>query len=47
MVRQRQLAAPAGQPLTTDFDVRGLAPGMYQLHLTVGSATMVRRVVVQ
>ena len=47
VVRQRQLAAPAGQPLTTDFDVRGLAPGMYQLHLTVGSAAIVRRVVVQ
>ena len=47
VVRQRQLAAPAGQPLTADFDVRGLAPGVYQLHLAVGGTAVVRRVVVQ
>ena len=47
VVRQRQLATPAGQPLTADFDVRGLAPGVYQLHLAVGSTAVVRRVVVQ
>ena len=47
VVRQRQLAAPVGQPLTADFDVRGLAPGVYQLHLAVGGTAMVRRVVVQ
>lgn len=47
VVRQRQLAARAGQPLTTDFDVRGLAPGVYQLHVAVGGTAVVRRVVVQ
>ncbi|MET4076597.1 carboxylesterase family protein [Hymenobacter sp. UYCo722] len=47
VVRQRQLAVPAGQPLMTDFDVRGLAPGVYQLHLAVGGTAVVRRVVVQ
>ena len=47
VVRQRQLAAPINQPLTADFDVRGLAPGVYQLHLTVGGTAVVRRVVVQ
>lgn len=48
VVRQRQLAAPAGQPLLiADFDVRGLAPGVYQLHLAVGGTSVVRRVVVQ
>ena len=47
VMRQRQLAAPAGQPLTVDFDVRGLAPGVYHLHLTMGGTAMVRRVVVQ
>ncbi|MCI1190149.1 carboxylesterase family protein [Hymenobacter sp. DH14] len=47
VVRQRQLATPAGQPLTADFDVRGLAPGVYQLHLAVGGTAVVRRVVVQ
>ncbi|WP_460503944.1 T9SS type A sorting domain-containing protein, partial [Hymenobacter agri] len=47
VVQQRQLAAPANQPLTTDFDVRGLAPGVYQLQLTVGGTAVVRRLVVQ
>ncbi|GAA4031691.1 hypothetical protein GCM10022409_14910 [Hymenobacter glaciei] len=47
VVSQRQLAAPASQPLTADFDVRGLAPGVYQLHLAVGGTAVVRRVVVQ
>ena len=47
VVRQRPLAAPAGQPLAADFDVRGLAPGVYQLHLAVGGTAVVRRVVVQ
>ena len=47
VVRQRQLVASAGQPLTADFDVRGLVPGVYQLHLAVGSTAVVRRVVVQ
>ena len=47
VVRQRQLTAPAGQPLTADFDVRGLAPGVYQLRLALGSTAVARRVVVQ
>ena len=47
VVRQRQLTAPASQPPTTDFDVRGLAPCVYQLHLAVGGTAVVRRVVVQ
>ncbi|MBF9238563.1 carboxylesterase family protein [Hymenobacter sp. BT683] len=46
-VRAQQLAAAAGQPLQAEVDVRGLAPGVYQLHLTVGSIPLVRRVVVQ
>ncbi len=32
--------------LTADFDMRGLAPGVYQLHLAVGGAAVARRVVV-
>ena len=47
VVRQHQLAAPVGQPLTADFDVHGLAPGVYQLHLAVSGTAVVRRVVVQ
>ena len=47
VVRQRLLTALAGQPLITDFDVRGLAPGVYQMHLTMGGTVVVRRVVVQ
>ena len=47
VVRQRQLVAAAGQPLTADFDVRGLAPGVYQLQVAVGGTAVVRRVVVQ
>ena len=47
VVCQRQLVAPAGQPVMADFDVRGLAPGVYQLHLAVGGTSVVRRVVVQ
>ena len=47
VVQQRQLVASASQPLTTEFDVRGLAPGVYQLHLAIGGTAVVRRVVVQ
>ena len=47
VVRQRQLTAPASQPLTTEFDVRGLAPCVYQLRLAVSGTAVVRRVVVQ
>ncbi|WP_426058179.1 T9SS type A sorting domain-containing protein [Hymenobacter sp. B1770] len=45
-VRRQQLAA-AGQPIQGEVSVRGLAPGVYQLHIAVGSSPVVRRVVVQ
>ncbi|MDO7854499.1 carboxylesterase family protein [Hymenobacter convexus] len=46
-VRRLALSAPAGQPLTGEVSVRGLAPGVYQLHLRVAGVPLVRRVVVQ
>jgi len=45
-VRRQPLAA-TGQTLQAEVNVRGLAPGVYQLHLTVGGVPLVRRVVVQ
>jgi acetyl esterase/lipase len=46
-VQRRQLVVAAGQPLQAEIDVRGLAPGVYQLHLTVVGTALVRRVVVE
>ena len=46
-VRQQPLAAAPGQPLAAEVDVRGLAPGVYQLHVVVAGTALVRRVVVQ
>ena len=45
-VRRQPLAA-TGHSLQAEVNVRGLAPGVYQLHLTVGGVPLVRRVVVQ
>ncbi|MDO7847830.1 alpha/beta hydrolase fold domain-containing protein [Hymenobacter sp. M29] len=45
-VRRQPLSA-AGQSLTGEVNVRGLAPGVYQLHLRVAGVPLVRRVVVQ
>ncbi|MBD2724689.1 alpha/beta hydrolase fold domain-containing protein [Hymenobacter armeniacus] len=45
-VRRQPLAA-SGQALAGEVDVRGLAPGVYQLHLRVAGLPLVRRVVVQ
>jgi acetyl esterase/lipase len=41
------LAAGPGQSVVGEANVRGLAPGVYQLHLRVADAPLVRRVVVQ
>ncbi|WP_210520067.1 carboxylesterase family protein [Hymenobacter terricola] len=46
-VRRQLLSAPAGQPLRAEVDARGLAPGVYQLHLGVAGTPLVRRVVLQ
>ena len=43
--RQPLPATPQGQP--TEVSVRDLAPGVYQLHLTVAGTALVRRVVVR
>jgi acetyl esterase/lipase len=45
-VRSQPLAA-AGHQVQGEVNVRGLAPGIYQLHLNVGEVVVVRRVVVQ
>ena len=47
VVRHVALVAPAGQPRQAEVDVRGLPPGVYQLHVPVAGAALVRRVVVQ
>jgi hypothetical protein len=41
------LTAGPGQLVVGEANVRGLAPGVYQLHLRVADAPLVRRVVVQ
>jgi hypothetical protein len=41
------LTAGPGQSVVGEANVRGLAPGVYQLHLRVADAPLVRRVVVQ
>ena len=47
VVRRVPLAAGPGQLVVGETSVRGLAPGVYQLHLRVADAPLVRRVVVQ
>jgi hypothetical protein len=42
-----QTLATTGQALTGEVNVRGLAPGVYQLHLRAAGSVLVRRVVVQ
>lgn len=46
-VRRVPLTAGPGQSLVGEANVRGLAPGVYQLHLCVAEVPLVRRVVVQ
>ncbi|MBF9222030.1 fibronectin type III domain-containing protein [Hymenobacter ruricola] len=46
-VRSRTLSAPAGQALDAEFDVRGLAAGVYTLRLSLDGTPVVRKVVVQ
>ncbi|MBF9222029.1 pectinesterase family protein [Hymenobacter ruricola] len=46
-VRSRTLSAPAGQALDAEFDVRGLAAGVYTLRLSLNGTPVVRKVVVQ
>lgn len=47
LVRRVPLAAGPGQSVVGEASVRGLAPGVYQLHLRVADTPLVRRVVVQ
>ena len=47
VVRRFAWTAPAGTGLNAEADVRGLAPGVYQLQLRVAGVPLVRRVVVQ
>ncbi|MBF9143183.1 alpha/beta hydrolase fold domain-containing protein [Hymenobacter properus] len=46
-VRRLPLSATAGSLAAGEVNVRGLAPGVYQLHLTVAGTALVRRVVVE
>ncbi|OGX85800.1 hypothetical protein BEN47_14520 [Hymenobacter lapidarius] len=46
-VLTRSLSAPAGQAIAADFDVRGLARGVYTLRLTMDGEQVVRKVVVE
>jgi hypothetical protein len=46
-VRRVALAAGPSQSVVGEANVRGLAPGVYQLHLRVAGLPLVRRVVVQ
>jgi len=46
-VRRVALTAGPGQSAVGEANVRGLAPGVYQLHLRVAGVPLVRRVVVQ
>ena len=46
-VLSRSLSAPAGQAITAEFDVRGLARGVYTLRLTLDGEQVVRKVVVE
>jgi len=47
VVLARTLSAAAGQAIDAEFDVRGLAPGVYMLRLNVAGSPVVRKVVVQ
>jgi acetyl esterase/lipase len=47
MVGRVPLTAGPGQSVVGEADVHSLAPGVYQLHLRVADAPLVRRVVVQ
>ncbi|MBF9236649.1 lamin tail domain-containing protein [Hymenobacter sp. BT683] len=46
-VLTRSLSAPAGQAIHAEFDVRGLARGIYTLRLTMDGEQVVRKVVVE
>ena len=46
MVRTRPLGLPAAGG-TAEFDVRGLAPGVYTLQLLSGQTLVVKRVVLE
>jgi hypothetical protein len=46
-VLTRSLSAPAGQAIDAEFDVRGLARGVYTLRLTIDGEQVVRKVVVE
>jgi hypothetical protein len=46
-VQLQSVTLTAGQGLHAEIDVRGLAAGIYQLHLTVSGTSVVRRVVVE
>jgi hypothetical protein len=47
VVRRVVLRPGTGEGTQAEVDVRGLAPGVYQLHVAAVGATAVRRVVVQ
>ncbi|UOQ96963.1 choice-of-anchor D domain-containing protein [Hymenobacter sp. 5317J-9] len=46
-VLTRKLSAPAGQGISEEFDVRGLAAGVYTLRLSIDGTPVVRKVVVE
>ena len=46
-IQLHSVTLPAGQGLNAEIDVRGLAAGVYQLHLTVAGTSVVRRVLVE
>ncbi|MBD2721906.1 beta strand repeat-containing protein [Hymenobacter armeniacus] len=46
-VLSKQLSAPAGQGISEEFDVRGLAAGVYTLRLSIDGTPVVRKVVVE
>ncbi|WP_201987628.1 pectinesterase family protein [Hymenobacter rubidus] len=46
-VRSRVLSIPAGQPISAEVDVRGLAAGVYTLRLNVDGTPVTRKVVVE
>ncbi|WP_210519122.1 pectinesterase family protein [Hymenobacter terricola] len=46
-VRTKLLSAPAGQSINAEFDVRGLAAGVYTLRLNVDGTPVTRKVVVE
>ena len=44
---RRTLSAAAGQVAEGEFDVHGLAPGIYTLRLDMGGVLVARKVVVE